>query len=501
MTKAMKRIGSLAIACLLTVLLLCAWTAAAEELLEAMTDIALRTGRTIEGTLRIEAEGLLASLGAAPEDAAVFTIASDLLSNGLLRVRYTQIGEQSVIGAALELRGETVLSLDVRTLDGEVALQTSLLPGKTLVAPAELIAQSFAAQVPSALDDALLEALAGAAERYGAVIGDWAMQNEGIADVLEEPLPETQTRNAAARSVTLRVTDAQWQELLRGLAEEFAKDDALQQALASQIGYAVVEPAFLAAMAQQWAGSLGAPQGNAAEVAVFFGEEGQIVGIDVRIEPSASSPADAPGPLQGSFAYGHRSIDAGHGADSYTGSFAWGEGSELQAQFYRRDRVPSPLLPALGEEYGGRALLRTPDAGALELEVLGNVRRTMEPMAETYDHTFDIRLSLQAESADGDALFQMLQAPLLDAGFALSSQTEAVGAEDFRSQGSFALRLMGLEAAIHYTLESSAYVPAGPPENTVVRLDALTPEERDALTRELEENAQGMLMRLSSMSE
>lgn len=500
MTKTIRKIGSLMAACLLAVVLPFSSAASAEGLLEAMTDIALREGRTIEGTLRIEAGELLAALGMSPEglEDPASAAAIDLLSNGLLRVRYSQVGEQSVTGVALELRGETVLTLDMRTLNDEIALETSLLPGKTLVMPAELVTQSVAAQTPVLPDGDLMEAMAGAAERYGTVVGNWATQSEGIVSELEGPIPATQTRDAATRAMTLHVTDAQWQELLRNLAAEFVKDDALKRALASQMG---AEPAELSAMVQQLVDSFEAPQGNAVEMTVFLGDADQIVGIDMTVEPPTSSPADAPAPLQGSFTYGHRSIDAEHAADTYEASFTWGDGYELQAQFGRQDKIPNQFLPDEGEKYGGRAMIRTPDTGALELEVSGDIRRTVEPINETYDHTFDIRLSQKPESVEAGDLAQMLQAPLLEAGFALSSQTEVVGSEDFRSQGSFTLKLMGLEAAVHYTLESSEYTPEEHPENTVIRLEELTSDETDALMLELMENAQGLLGSPQALSE
>lgn len=493
MTKITRKIGSLFVSCLLVVLLLFSSVATAEGLLEAMTDIALGEGRTIEGTLRIEAGDLLAALEMSPEgsEASALAAAIDLLNNGLLRVRYSQVGEQNVTGIALELGGETVLTLDMRTLGEEIALVTSLLPGKTLVMPAELVMQAVAAQMPVSLDGDLMEALADAATRYGTVVSTWVTQTEDIVNALEEPIPATRTRDAVARSMTLRMTDAQWQELLRNLAKEFAEDDMLLQVLTLQIGG--LEPAELSAMVQQAIDSFDAPQGNAAEVTAFFGDEDQIVGINVTIEPPMSSPADAPRLLQGNFAYGHRSIDTEHAADSYEASFAWDEGYALQAQLYRQDKVPNQILPNLGETYGGRVLISTPDTGAFELEMSGNIRRTVEPINETYDHTFDLWLSQKAESTEAGNLTQLLQAPLLEEGFALSSQTEVVGIEDFRSQGSFALKLMGQEAVIRYTLESSTHMPEEYPENTVVRLDALTSAETDVLIMELMESIQRLL--------
>gem|GEM_PF-5965686 len=495
MTKTMKKIGSLLFACLLAIPLLCGPAAEADGLLEAMTGIALREGRTIEGTLRIEAEDLLASLNATPEGQESLAVAGDLLNNGLLRVRYTPVGERIVISSALELRGETLLTLDAWTQDDELALATSLLPGKTLILPAQFALQSVMEQLPSAPDTALAEALAAATERYGAVADNWAMQNEGILQTTEEAVPATQTRDAATRTIALRVTDAQWQDLIRSFAEEFTKDDVLQQALASQISG--MEPAFLAEIARQLANSFGAPQGNAVAVALSYGEEEQIVGIDVTVEAAE----DAPTAPQGSFTYGHRSIDDSRAADSFEVSFTQGEDLELKAQFYRRDKVPNAVFPDEGEEYGGRAFLRAPGSGALELEARGNIKKKVEPIAEAYDHTFDVRLSQQAGSVDIGDLSSMLQAPLLDAGFALNSQTEVLGMEDFRSQGSFTLRLVGLEVAIHYTLESIAYVPTEHPENAVIRLNALSEAEADALTQELQANIADLLGSAQSPSD
>lgn len=499
LTMTRRRIGSLFVSCLLAVLLLFGSAATAEGLLEAMVDIALREGRTIEGTLCIEAGYLLTSLGTSAEGSGepALGAAIDLLNNGLLRVRYSQVGEQSMTGIALELRGETVLTLDMRTLNEEIALETSLLPGKTVVIPTELVAQSIAKGTPVSGD--LVEVLAGAAERYRAVVDDWTARNRDVFSTADEPIPATRTRDAAVRTAKLLVPDAQWHALLTNLVEAFAKDEVLRGALASLIGG--VEPDDLAAMAQQWVDSLDEPFDKVVAATVFQGEENQIVGVDGNLLFTGSYPLDEPLPPHGSFTYDHRSIDAEHAADTYKASFTWGDGYELQAQFGRQDKIPNQFLPEEGEKYGGRAMIRTPDTGALELEVSGNVQHTVEPINETYDHTLDVRLSQKAESADAEDLTQMLQAPLLDAGFALSSQTEVVGTADFRSQGSFTLKLMGLEAGIRYTLESSVYMPEEHPENTVIRLDALTPDEMDALMLELVENAQGLFGSPQALSE
>lgn len=496
MISTVKRIGSLLVACLLMIIL-CGSPAAADGLLEAMLDIALSADKTIEGTLRIEAGGLLASITAEPESTAMFAAASELLKNGLLRVRYTRVGEGSAIGAALELRGKAMLSLDARTVDDEIFLVTSLLPGKTLVIPAQIVAQAIPAQLSDVLDETLAVALADAAARYGAVVSDWAAQNENIISTREEPIPAEQMRDAAMRSVTLRMTDAQWKGLLRTLAEAFAEDGALQQAVAAAMGS--MEPDTLAALARQWADSLGMARGDAIELAVFVGEEEKLVGIEASMEPSPFTPTDVPAPLQGSFTYGHRTLDAERAGDSYTGAFTWGEDSALQAQFSCMDKMPNPILPGQGTEYRGRALLNTPSTGALELEVAGDIRATVEPIAETYDHTFDIVLSQAAQASNTGDLAALLQAPLFSAGFVLHSETKVAELEDFNSRGSFALKMGEPVATIHYTLESSAYTRAEHAENTVLRLDALSPEEMDALMLELSENAQSALLLALSM--
>lgn len=502
MTKPITKIGSLLIACLLMVVLLCGPVASAEGLLVAMMDIALRADRTIEGTISIDAGELLSgfSMGVDEAEAMTLAVVNDLLTNGLLRVRYTQTGEEYVVGMALELREQTMVSLDVRTMGDEIALETSLLPGKTLVMPAEVITQSVTSQMSGVLDDALLEALGGAVERYTTIVATWAMETEGIVTMSEEPIPAAQTRDAAASAMTLRVTDAQGQALLRSLLAEFVVDDVLQQALAPQLG---MEPEMLAMFAQQMASTEGTSQGGAVEVTIFFGDAEQIIGLDVEIEPPTDLLAEASTPLAGTFAYGHRTIDDEHAGDSYDASFTWGDGAELKAQFSRRDKIPNQILPGEGEEYGGRALLRTPETGALSLEVLGDIRRVVEPIFEAYQHTFDVQISQVVEgmATDATALAQMMQAPLLSGGFILENQTEVIGMEDFLSQGSFTLNLIGLEAAIHYTLESTTYTPEEHPENTVVRLDALTPEEMDALTQEMEQNALILLGSMLSVSE
>lgn len=498
MMRIMKKACCLLLVCALTALTPVSFTATAEGLLGAMLDIALKAGKTIEGTLRIEAGGLLSAFSTDAESAEALAAIGGLLDSALLRVRYAQVEEQHVVAMALELQGKEILSLDVWTSDEEIRLESSLLPGKTLVIPAELAAQSITPQISDMMDGALADALAGATERYGAVVNAWAAQNGNIVSIQEEPIPATRTRDAALYSMTLRVTDAQWQALLRGLVDEFAEDTALQQALASLMDG--TEPADLAALAQQWADSFGAAQGDVVEATVFLGEEDQLIGLEVSIEPSSSLSTDVPAPLEGSFTYGHQSMDEEHTADSYTASFTWEEDSSLQAQFSRQDKIPNQFLPGQGEKYSGRARLATPETGALELEVAGDITETVDPIEETYNHTFDLMISQAVEGVDAGDLAALLQAPLLSAGFTLSSKTAVTNPENFHSEGAFTLRFGDPLATIHYTLKSSANTPAAHPENTILRLDTLTSDEMTALTLELTENMQTALLSAFFMS-
>jgi hypothetical protein len=305
-----------------------------------------------------------------------------------------------------------------------------------------------------------MDALAEAAMKYIAVIEAWVVENEGIYTVNEEPAPALQTRDAAAYSMTFRVTDAQWQDLLRSLADEFMSDDALLRELASQAGD--IEAKDLAEAVSQFINTLGEPNDCLVEAAVFYTGEGQAVGVDARLEAPETMP-------QGKFSYGHVMIDAEHSADSFEGVFTWGGGYAAAARFGFSTKALHPVLPGKRVEYGGGAHMNLPYAGALELEVLGNITHNVEPIEESYEHAFDLRLSQKPDSDPANDLIQIFQLPLLDMGFILKSQTKAIIMDDFLSNGSFTLKIMGLEAAINYTLQSITFEPVHKPDNTIIQ--------------------------------
>jgi len=473
-------------------LLVCGATASADGLLEAMIYIALGEGRTIEGRLRLEAGDLLSSLGGTPESMQAMAILNDLLSNGLLHVRYTRVGEQDVVGIALELREETAVSVEARIAEDGIALNTSLLPGKTLVFPAELFEEAVSILLPPILDEVYLEALAGAVERYSALMNSWMAQTEGVLSVTGEQTPATQMRDAITDVITARVTHTQWQALLRFLAEEFIQDKAFQQVLTSRADG--MDPEMMITVVQEMIDTMDAPNDAAVEVTLSFGEDDQIAGLDVRIEPPVSSPAGASAQLQGSFEYSHRAIDSERAADSFLASFTWGVDSELRAQFYRRDRLPNTALAHEGMEYGGHASFRTPYTGALDLDVLGDIRYTVEPMMETFEHSLLLRLSEKNDDPDLGDMALLLQAPLLDAGFTLNTQTQAIELADFYHAGAFVLKLMEIEVGLEYMLESSAYMPEEQPNQTVIWLDELSREELSELMQELQMNTMMLLL-------
>jgi len=288
------------------------------------------------------------------------------------------------------------------------------------------------------------------------------------------------------------VTDAQWQDLLRLLADEFMKDDALLRELAAQSGN--TEPEDWVETVSQFINALGEPIDCFAEATIYYGDEGQIVGMDARLE----APEEMP---RGIISYGHLTIGDERSGNTIDGSFSWGEGYKVVAHFSYSDQPDSPILHGKHAEYYGKALVNTPSAGAFELTVLGIIAQIVEPIEESYDHRFNLRLSQMPDANVTNDLTQLLQAPLLDVGFTIKSRTEAIVMDDFLSEGSFTLKIMGQEAAINYTLKSIIYEPVSQPDNTIIEFELLSPEETEALTYEALQNLMQSLQTIQKLYE
>lgn len=469
MRRIMKRIGKMTIVCLLMVALLVGSTASAAGLLEAMVDIALRAGRTIESTFRIEGGAFLAAIGSGLlgyDDDAIATV-SELLNNGLLRVRYTKVDEQDVVGMVLELRGEVVASLDVQMQEGQFALETNLLPGKTLVMPVESSMQSFVTQNPVTQDTELMEVLAGVAERYGALIEDWINRSENAVSLTsyEVPIDATQTRDAISSSNTIRITGAQLSALVHNLVEEFVKDTALQQALSPHFNG--MDPMTLASFAQQIDQSMGVALDYMMEITISHGMGDKLVGIDMGIYAQTETA------IEGSSAEGYQ--------------------PSLQVHFDRKDiTADNPLDKRI--EYVAGITFGIPVSDTLTIAVKGNLYEKVEPIDESYHHFAHVEISQgnQVLPSDDPAQVQM------QGDISINNDTKVIVSDDFVHQGAFALQMMGQQVAIRYTIESTRYKPQAYPGNSIIRLDMLSSEESDALTQELQVAVMGALGKLLS---
>ena len=452
MSKTMRKLISLLLACLLTLLLACGSFASAEGLMEAMIDSALRAGRAIEVTFRVDAEFLLSilemSMDPSDPNSDVMATAISLLKNGLVRVRYSQVGEQMVVNAALELNGTPQMTADIWTQGEELLLATNLLPGRAFAMAVPDIAAGDGSPSTAAPEDALLALGADTVDRYVDTFQEWLKNNPETITIQRVPTAATQTRDAAATSIALRTTDAKLLLLLNLLSGTFMKDEALIELLAPQFDMAKEN---MRTLPQHFLNMLSMPRYQPIEATLFLGDQNQIVGMDAAIQPPTMSPPDAPAPLVGSLVYDHRSTDANHTNDAYTASFTWGAGSLL--------------------------------------DMKGTIQHAMEPILETYDHALSFNFTQAAETPAGVDETQMLMMSMdIAADMKLSSKTEVVLPDDFLTQIALTIEAMGMGATVHMTIGSVQHTPVTHPSAAIQKLDAIEAEEMAALTQELTDN-------------
>ena len=484
----MKRIGSMVLVFVLVTLPL-GTMALADGLLQAMLGISLREGRTIEGTLSIDGGDILASFSPIDgnEGAAELALITNLLNNGLIRARYSKVDEQDVVGLAFQFSGDDLITLDVRPQGDGIALETSLLPGRTFVADMQISPETILEQMPVTLDDDMVVALSDAPDRYGPVFEKWAAEFPVTITVHEVPVPATETRNAVSTTIDTRVTAEQLSSLLRGLAEAFAGDTALQTAIAQQMGG--MDPASLAAMAQILAGSPIVPTGSALAIAISLDQDGELAGIDVNTALVSTSP-DEPAP-QGRFTFSLKSSGEGNEYLLFEIESSWDGHSSFNARLMGGNTTPLPMYSEVPKRYSLVAVYDTPDTGALKVQAMAVTYKNVEPIGESFSYNFDVYLSA-AEGPD-DLKTGMPMAPLFEAGFSLKSQTDVVVPDDFVSMGSLLLRLMRQTMTVQTSLKSTTFVPTIPTGNTIVKINELSESELDALTQELQANVAAVL--------
>lgn len=189
----------------------------------------------IEATITLELEEGLRELAPSPE---VFEALQKMLRTTELKVFVLKGGltELPQLGFSLSIQGLKIADASAWLGERGLYVITSLLPGKALLYDDQEFTQILGEQMEQLTAQAEnYQAIAASMEKYAAIAYQWMTGTPGLVTLSEDAVPATEKRDSAVASVAFRVTPDQLKSLLVTLAEEFAKDEVLQQLLALSI--------------------------------------------------------------------------------------------------------------------------------------------------------------------------------------------------------------------------------------------------------------------------
>jgi hypothetical protein len=242
------------------------------NLLDELIERAAEAGRQINVSLRFA----LGSQSGLPEE--YIQAASELLTAFELRAHYAQAGE---IGLELLLSGQPVLSGRGYLLEDSVALETSVLPDRTLLVPYEEIAKLIESDQMfiGGLSPEQIAALTQGFTALGAEAASWVETSGVLPEPAEVAVPATAQRDAATQQITVRIDGAQYKELYTRLGQTFIENEGMVQALADL--FQVPKEDLLSGAGEILAQleSL-QPTGEALAETLYTNDQGEFVGLD-----------------------------------------------------------------------------------------------------------------------------------------------------------------------------------------------------------------------------
>ena len=453
--------------------------AQAQSLLSDRLAKAFDAGRTIEIAVGLDLDDSLGMFGLLPPES--FAAMQELLRATTLRVSATQDSAgQMEIG--FELRMQEVSVVDGRAwLTGDqLAVTTNLLPGKTLLIEAAELFEGFFKGFQGSMEQITAQmenpqALGVDVERYATLIADWVGSTERQVAVNEEVDPGTPWRDASAQSLTLRVTPGELKELLTTLAEELVRDEALAQTISLDASL----PEAIQALA---------PTDNVMEWTVYLDERGEVTGAVGNLPTMFGE-----GAAEGRFAYDRLSaggpallpstdtslerhrvgvelVEEGVGVTSFSVEAAkdpQAPRGSVHAYFRQSDKESATTL-ALKHAYSG----------------------TVAADRETLESSTGIDVQIQSNTADSDDSMDALLSSMGDTTFSaalhFSSDTRAIGPDDFLCESALGIDIMGMALGrVLVTLTSGAHVPADAVGNEAIDLAGLDAAGLAALYEEL----------------
>lgn len=399
---------------------------------------ALQAGQQIEIAVHLEvSDALLMML--LPEEA--LADAQNLLQSTAIRLRYAKgEGDQWMGGFSLSMLDTEILSGVAETADGGVAVETNLLPGKTLLVPLEMAA----GLLPSAGDDSALDdGLAAQLESYLTAIAEWAEDEQVIVTTNEIGTSAPPTRDPAVSATHIRVSGEQLQSLLLLLVDRFGGDAVLPMVLGAS-GLDATDAEGLQAMV-----SALAPTGAEFTANVYLGETGKIV----------SAGGEMPAMFETWTAQGNFQYEATH--------------REAPGMLENAFELSLAVQPSEEE-----AVQRVDIANA-------STREADETLEKTHGE-FSLAYAQGEEPEEGGASSMAI-------GLITDSETTLIGENDFQTETEITLTLGMPLCVVRIESLSSEREAVLTPDNELIDVAALSAEENQALSDEL---SMGLMMTL-----
>lgn len=393
-----------------------------------------------------------------------------------------------VVGFEIGIQDVQVLDGTMRMAEDTVAVETSLLPGKTVLMPLNSLGELAQQQpLPVQVDGQTAALFEGALETYLGIVTSWAMETDGLFTQSEIETASTDIRGGAVRSDHLLVTAAQLKDLLVRLLGEFEKDAELQSALDAFLSAnGDYEGSMSDAAKELYESARGlAPLDGALKLDMYSGSEGDLVGLDLLMDPMFEGLAGT------AFAQYDMLTEDGYEAYAFQARLGFEDGG-MAATKVSYSVEESHTEPVLKSDLLLRGMFQPTDADLISQITLTDARQTEQ--SEGQERLTDtIEFTMESLGPDGTGRDGGSAQPSV----AISTQaiTNEEASDAFNSDISVLLQALGMEfATLYLNLAADEYVPADTSGNMVIDLSVTTPEEQDALAEELQMGLMTALM-------
>lgn len=408
-----------------------------------------------------------------------FALIEKVLKETEIEARFAQVGDTVELQLALIVSGESVVSGKLYVVEDGLAMVTSLLPGKTLLVPSTKLLEMFEGmQVSGQMDMEVWTELAAVIEDYSAQIQAYFESQPDVAQVIEEPTAATQTRDASASHAIVTFTAEQIKELALLADKAIYQNPRFHSFLAQITSEDVEVVAEECAEFTQAIEALKTVEGQMTVAA--YENEDDLVGLDLKLEQIFEQ---APMEMEATYDRLTKGTQVSHTVRG-TGT-SKEDDSAMSFVFSSMQDRPNANTKNNEVHFSGESLLAGEPFGNMKLDFAKTTQ--LNGAIETTNAT----LAVSAESKDmGEE-----ETPRMSIGgfgsmkMTVDSKTEALAGDDFISRTTADFALMGMSMfKLEWTLSSGEYVPEDLSGNTVVDITAMSDEEDDELTAELQTN-------------